>query len=146
MLTNIICLSKIHSNQNINYLSTKEKKKLEDYSTKKSANSVWWHDSRYRRRLNFFLVARCSLLFARCSLLFARCPLFFARCCSLLFACCSLIFCPSYVMKVCYKLKRNTIENVLISVFVASAKIPERDGSISRSSFYRQLLNYRHTC
>ena len=35
-------------------------------------------------RLNFFLVARCSLLFVRCSLLFARCSLLFSRCLLLL--------------------------------------------------------------
>ena len=48
-------------------------------------------------RLNFSLVARCSLLFARCLLLFARCLLLFARCsllvtfCSLLVTFCSLL-------------------------------------------------------
>ena len=68
-------------------------------------------------RLNFLLVARCSLLFGRCSLLVTFCSLLFARCsllfahyfllvahyfllvtfCSLLFACCcSLIFRPNY--------------------------------------------------
>ena len=42
-------------------------------------------------RLNFLLVARCSLLFSRCSLLFSRCSLLFA-CCLLLFACCYRYF------------------------------------------------------
>ena len=44
-------------------------------------------------RLNFLLVARCSLLFAPCPLLYARCSLLYARC-SLLFARCSLLFSP----------------------------------------------------
>ena len=57
------------------------------------------------RKLNFLLVACCSLVFACCSLVFACCSLVFARCslvfarcwvvfgrCSLLFARCSLLF------------------------------------------------------
>ena len=87
----------------------------------------------------WLLSACCSLLFACCSLLFARFSLFSARCsllsarCSLFFACCllliarrsllfvplSLLFCQSYVR---YKLRKNTIEIVLISVLLASVK------------------------
>ena len=48
-------------------------------------------------RWNFWLVARCLLVFARCSLVFARCSLLFAHClllsarCSLFFAHCLLL-------------------------------------------------------
>ena len=45
-------------------------------------------------------------------------------------------------MKVYYKLRKNTIENASISVFVASVKISKREGSISPSSFYGQLPDY----
>ena len=73
----------------------------------------------------FLLVSRCFLLVARCSLLSARCSLFFACCLlliarrSLLFVPLSLLFCQSYVR---YKLRKNTIEIVLISVLLASVK------------------------
>ena len=55
-------------------------------------------------RLNFLLVARCSLLFARCSLLFTRCSLLFARCsllvtfCSVLVAHCSVLFARCFLL------------------------------------------------
>ena len=66
----------------------------------------------------FLLVARCSLLSARCSLFFACCLLLIARR-SLLFVPLSLLFCQSYVR---YKLRKNTIGIVLISVLFASVK------------------------
>ena len=66
---------------------------------------VFNHCISQKVRLNFLLVARCSLLFACCSLLFTRCSLIFARCsflsarcllifCSLLISFCSLLFAP----------------------------------------------------
>ena len=55
----------------------------------------------FSKRLNFLLVARCSLVLARCSLLFARCSLLFA-CCSLLFARCSLLFARYFLLVACY--------------------------------------------
>ena len=90
-----------------------------------------------------FVFARCSLVFTRCSIILARCLLHFDCClllfgrylllfarCSLLFACflslftrcslylarCSLPFRPSYVLKVQYRVRKNTIESVIISV------------------------------
>ena len=54
-------------------------------------------------RLNFLLVARCSLVFARCSLVFARCSLLFARS-SLLFARCSLLWNKIFVNR-----KKNSL-------------------------------------
>ena len=87
------------------------------------------------------LVARCSLLYAHSLLVSAICLLLFARC-SLRFGCCSLLFRPSYVMKVHYKLRKNTMKNFFINMFVISAKILERKGSISPSSFSGQLSDY----
>ena len=87
------------------------------------------------------LVARCSLLYARSLLVSAIWLLLFARC-SLRFACCLLLFRPSYVMKVHYKLRKNTMKNFFIRVFLTSAKILERKGSISPSSFSGQLSDY----
>ena len=60
------------------------------------------------------LFTRCSLLFTCCSLLSARYSLFYARC-SLLFTRCSLLFCQSNVW---YKLRKNTIEKVLVCVLL----------------------------
>ena len=101
------------------------------------------------------LVTFCALLvtFALCLLLCARYLLLFARCSlPLLFVCYFVLvarhFCSLfvnfllYVMKVQYKLRKDTVEKILISVLVASAKIPEREESISPSSFYRQLPSY----
>ena len=84
----------------------------------------------------FLLVARCFLLDAItfCSLLVTFCSMPFARC--------VLLFGPSYVVKVKYKLKKNTMENVLIGVVVDSAKTLEHEGSISPSSFSGQLSDY----
>ena len=39
-------------------------------------------------------------------------------------------------------MRKNAIENVLISVIVVSGKIPEPEGSISPFSFYGQLPDY----
>ena len=84
----------------------------------------------------FLLVVRCFLLDAItfCSLLVTFCSIPFARC--------VLLFGPSYVVIVKYKLKKNTIENVLIGVVVDSAKTLEHVGSISSSSFSGQLSDY----
>ena len=75
------------------------------------------------------LFALCSLHFACCLLIFARCSLLFA-CFLLLFASCSLFFRSLHVVKVYNKPRRNTRKTILISVLVASAKIPECEGSI----------------
>ena len=96
------------------------------------------------------LVTFCSLLvtFALCLLLCARCLLLFVRCSLPLlfvyyFVLVARLFCSLfvnfllYVMQVQYKFRKDTVENILISVLVASAKIPEREESISPSSFYR---------
>ena len=112
------------------------------------------------QRLNVLLVARCLLVFARCSLLFAHCSLNFARCsllvsfhsllvtfCSLLVTFCSLLvsfyswlvrfcqllmtFCSLLIIKVLYKLRKNTTErtrHILMIVLVVSSQIPERLG------------------
>ena len=39
-------------------------------------------------------------------------------------------------------MRKNAIENVLISVIVVSGKSQEREGSISPFSFYGQLPDY----
>ena len=90
-------------------------------------------------RLKLLLFARCLLLVTFCSLLITFSSLvdtFF----SLLVTFCSLFFtfCWFLVMKVQCKLRKNTIKIVLASMLVASAKILERKGSISPSSFYQQ--------
>ena len=67
-----------------------------------------------------------SRLFTRFLLLLARCLVLFARC--------FLFFRPSYVMKIKYKFRKNTIENIIINVLIA--------WSISLYRFYGQLPDY----
>ena len=67
----------------------------------------WRNNQQSSRNIACWLGTFCSLLVNFCSLL-----VFF---CSLLFAGCSLLFRLSYVMKVWYTLRKNTIENALTS-------------------------------
>ena len=76
------------------------------------------------------LINFCSLLVTFCSLLVTFC--------SLIITFSSILFYESIIQ--IERERESTTKNVLTSVLVASAKIPEHEESISLSSFYGQLL------